>query len=92
MGSFYTIEERIERIEEYVGITDCMVINKNTLMTVKEDIADLGSEIENITKNIEETLQELKEAKVFLRDVKDDLDNTLIEIKKFDKVVELINK
>jgi flagellar biosynthesis chaperone FliJ len=92
LGSIYSDKERIERIETFCGITDMMVIDKLVFNTMKDEVHALEVQIEKINDTVDNTILKIRESNILMSKTQLDLINATKELKKFEKLMELVNK
>lgn len=78
MASMYNMEERIERIEKYLGIDDSKRIGKN-------DYIDIQNEGEQWSQHLDELKKEMKE-------LLSEVETKQYELEKYDNLIELLKK
>lgn len=78
MGSFYTTEERIERIERYLGINDTTRIEQGEYIEIRSEADQMDDHLLNLKK--------------YAKRIISDIERATKSLEKYQKLLDLIEK
>ena len=87
MGSFYTTEQRIERIERYLGINDTTRIDWEEWNTMRMETLTMINTLNNLKKEIISKTSDLNLARTGLDEALVKIINTEKKLSRFEKIL-----